>query len=75
MQNADNMKITKQELAKILEYDIESKVEIMQCFADEFMTIKEYHETTKMPMRTIYDKLGTPEVKGFKFCGLRILHF
>lgn len=69
------MDITAEKLKEILELDIESKVVIMQHIADELMTVKQYHEITKIPERTIYDKIGSADIKVFILKGLRLLHF
>lgn len=68
------MNLTKELEQHLLKLPIEDKVKVMQMFADEFMTIEEYHQCSKMPIRTIYAKLGTDAVKGFEFCGHKIIY-
>lgn len=61
----------KDELSKL---STKSKAEIMQSFADEFSTISQFHEYTKIPTRTIYAKFGK-EIPGFEFCGVKFVYF
>ena len=62
----------KQKLA-IRKLPIEDKVEILHEIADEFMTIEEFHEISKIPKRTIYDKFGK-EIKGIEFLGHKLIY-
>lgn len=69
------MALTEQQKLNIRELSIEDKIEILHECADEFMSADEYNKITKMPKRTIYAKFGTPEVKGFEFCGHKLFYF
>lgn len=75
MQNNKTMALTERQKQNIRKLSIEEKIEILHEYADEFMTADEYHGITKMPKRTIYAKFGTPEVKGFEFCGHKLFYF
>jgi hypothetical protein len=75
VQNPKTMALTEQQKQNIRKLSIEDKIELLHECADEFMTADEYHEITKMPKRTIYAKFGTPEVKGFEFCGHKLFYF
>ena len=68
------MALTEQQKLNIRKLSIEDKIEILHECADEFMTAEEYAKITKIPKRTIYDKFGTPEVKGFEFCGHKLFY-
>ena len=75
MQNFETMTLTELQKENIRRLPVEVKAEIMHECADEFMTAEEYAEATNMPKRTIYAKFGTPEVKGFEFCGHKLFYF
>jgi len=68
------MKLTDKLKTTILQLSIEEKVEILHIFADEFMTVEEFHQLSKIPKRTIYEKFGTDAVKGTEFCGHKLIH-
>jgi hypothetical protein len=75
VQNRETMALTELQKQNIRKLSTEDKIEILHECADEFMTADEYHDITKMPKRTIYAKFGTPEVKGFEFCGHKLFYF
>lgn len=75
MQNLEIMALTEKQRVNIRMLSAEDKIEILHECAEFFMTADEYHDITKMPKRTIYAKFGTPEVKGFEFCGHKLFYF
>ena len=38
------------------------------------MTVDEFQSLSKMPLRTIYAKFGTEEVRGVEFCGHKLIY-
>jgi len=63
------MSLTHKQKINLRKLDRTTKIEIMQEFADEIMTIEQYSEVTKIPPRTIYAKFHTPQIGGFELCG------
>lgn len=53
--------------------DADSLIEVMHECAEQFMTAKEYHEYTKIPMRTIYDKISSNDLKSTEIFGIKII--
>ena len=73
MQNTNTMSLTLKQKLAIRKLNIEEKVEILHEITDEFMTVEEFHEISKIPKRTIYDKFGK-EIKGIEFCGHKYIY-
>ena len=73
MQNTNTMALTLKQKLAIRKLTIEEKVEILHEIADEFMTVDEFHEISKIPKRTIYDKFGK-EIKGTEFLKHKIIY-
>ena len=68
------MPLTEKQKNNIMHLDADTLVEIMQECADQFMRVREYHEATGMPVRTIYDKIGSKEIKSAEIFGIKIIY-
>ena len=68
------MALTEKQKANIMHLDAESLIDILHECAEQFMTAKEYHEYSKMPMRTIYDKIKSGELKSTEVFGTKIIY-
>jgi hypothetical protein len=66
--------LTEEFITQFLHLTTTNKAKLLHICADEFMTVDDFNKLTKMPMRTIYAKFGTEEVKGFEFCGHKLIH-
>lgn len=74
MQNATVTILTEDFIEKFMHLSTADKAKLLHECAEEFMTVEEFHELTKMPRRTIYAKFGTEEVRGVEFCGHKLIH-
>ena len=74
MQNSNFMALTEKQKASIMHLDADSLIEVLHECAEQFMTAKEYHEHTGIPMRTIYDKIKSCELKSTEVFDTKIIY-
>lgn len=68
------MALTNKQKANIMHLDADSLIEVLRECADQFMTAKEYSSYTEIPIRTIYDKIKSKQLKSTEIFGIIIIH-
>lgn len=74
MQNAIVTTLTDEFITQFMHLPTADKAKLLHACAEEFMTVDEFQSLSKMPRRTIYAKFGTEEVRGFEFCGRKLIY-
>ncbi len=74
MQNANVTILTEEFITQFMHLPTADKAKLLQECADEFMTIEEYHQLTKIPRRTIYAKFSIEDITGVEFCGHKFIY-
>ena len=68
------MALTEKQKNNIMHLDADMLAEIMHECADQFMRVQDYHDVTGMPVRTIYDKIASKELKSTEIFGIKVIY-
>jgi len=68
------MALTEKQKNNIMNLDADTLAEIMHECADQFMRVQDYHDVTGMPVRTIYDKIASKELKSIEIFGIKVIY-
>lgn len=74
MQSVNNMPITDELKAEIMHMNFSELVEVLHECADRLVTVKEFQELSKIPRRTIYDKISSGEIESAEVFGIKIIN-
>lgn len=68
------MALTEQQKNSIMRLDADTLFEVLHECADQLMTAKEYAAYTKTPIRTVYDKIKSKDLKSTEIFGIKLIH-